>query len=233
MSLSTQESLKTLFSNELGEEAWDPSWARLLKHSPEMFAASLRLTSVPRKRGALSPKIQALIQLSVAAAATHLHLPNIHRYTAAALREGASKEEIVETLCLTATLGIHACNIGVPILFEVLKESGKAMPKGMEGMSDEQWRMKEDFEQKRGYWHAFWEEFLRMSPEFFEAYTEYSSVPWTNEGGKGVLEPKVCYSLHTALYLPICIVDSQRVSFLFAIHFVSMNAHSHAFFLWC
>ena len=207
MSLTpAQQSLKADFNAELGKDSWDESWARLLRHSPEMFTASVNLTKVPKKRGALSPKIQALVQLSVAAAATHLHLPNIHRYTAAALREGASKEEIVETLCLTATLGIHACNIGVPILFEVLKENGQEMPRGMEGMSYEQGRMKEEFEQKRGYWHAFWEEFLRMSPQFFEAYTEFSSVPWTNKGAKGVLEPKVRFpsSLRSVKFKHVC-----------------------------
>jgi alkylhydroperoxidase/carboxymuconolactone decarboxylase family protein YurZ len=36
-----------------------------------------------------------------------------------------------------------------------------------------------------------WEEILLLAPDFFSTYTEFSSVPWTNEGGKGVLEPKV------------------------------------------
>lgn len=58
-------------------------------------------------------------------------------------------------------------------------------------MSKEQCDLREDFEKKRGYWHAFWEDFLRLSPEFFGAYVEYSSVPWTHEGVNGVLEPKV------------------------------------------
>lgn len=158
-----------------------------------MFAASLRLTTVPRKKNHLGAKVQSLISIAVAANATHLHVPNIHRHMKAALREGASKAEIVEVLCLSSTLGVHACNIGVPLLFEVLKESGREMPKGMDGMSASQWEMKEDFEKKRGYWHAFWEDFLRLSPEFFGAYVEFSSVPWTNGGvkGKGVLEPKV------------------------------------------
>jgi hypothetical protein len=80
---------------------------------------------------------------------------------------------------------------GVPILFEVLREEGKEMPRGMDGMTKEQWELKEEFEKKRGYWHSFWEDFLRLSPEFFAAYVEFSSVPWTNEGGGGVLEPKV------------------------------------------
>lgn len=183
--------LKDRFDAELGAAAFDESWARLLKHSPEMFAASLRLTAAPRKTGHLSPKIQALISLAVSSASTHLHVPNIHRYTSAALAAGASREEIVETLCLTSTLGIHASTVGVPILFEVLEERGEAMPKGMSNMSPQQLALKQDFETKRGYWNALWEEMLLLAPEFFDAYTEFSSVPWTNEGGKGVLEPKV------------------------------------------
>ncbi|KAK3214664.1 hypothetical protein GRF29_19g955653 [Pseudopithomyces chartarum] len=192
MSLTPQQqSLKERFDAELGPDVFDESWSRLLKHSPEMFAASLRLTNVPKRKGHLSPKVQSLVSLAVAAASTHLHIPNIQRFTKQALRNGASKQEIVEVLCLTSTLGIHACNIGVPLLVEVMKEEGREIQSGMEGMDKEQWELKEDFEKKRGYWHSFWEDFLRMSPEFFAAYVEFSSVPWTNEGGSGALEPKV------------------------------------------
>ena len=192
---SEQQALKHRFDAEIGSAAFDASWSRLLKHSPEMFAASLRLTSVPKKNGHLSPKIQSLVSLAVSAASTHLHLPGIQRYTRAALANGATRVEIVETLSLTATLGIHACTTGIPLLFEVLEEQGKAPPKGMEGMSKQQWALREDFEKKRGYWNTMWEEFIRISPDFFEAYTEFSSTPWTNEGGQGVLEPKVCRNI--------------------------------------
>jgi alkylhydroperoxidase/carboxymuconolactone decarboxylase family protein YurZ len=193
MSLTVeQHSLKERFDTALGPASFDESWSRMLKYAPDMFAASLRLASVPNKKGHLSSKVRSLISIAVSAASTHLHVPSIHRHTKAALVNGATKAEIVEVLCLTSTLGIHACTVGVPILFEVLEEQGKPMPKGMEGMSKNQWAMKEDFEKKRGYWNTLWEEFLRLSPEFFDAYTEFSSVPWVNEGGKGVLEPKVC-----------------------------------------
>ena len=189
-----QQNLKDRFDAELGAAAFDASWARMLKHSPEMFAASIRLTAVPKKSGHLTPKIQALISLAVSAASTHLHVPNIHRYTRPPVAAGDTREEIVETLSLTSTLGIHASTIGMPLLFEVLEERGEGLPKGMEGMegmSAQQVALKEDFEQKRGYWNILWEEMLRLAPDFFDAYTEFSSVPWTNEGGKGVLEPKV------------------------------------------
>ncbi|KAF1833653.1 carboxymuconolactone decarboxylase [Decorospora gaudefroyi] len=189
-----QQKLKDRFDAELGAAAFDDAWSRLLTHSPEMFAASLRLTAVPKKTGHLTPKIQALVSLAVSAASTHLHVPNIHRHTRAALAAGASKAEIVETLCLTSTLGIHASTTGVPLLCEVLEERGESFPKGMQGMSAQQVALKQDFEAKRGYWNSLWEEMLRLAPDFFDAYTEFSSVPWTTsgEGGeKGVLEPKV------------------------------------------
>jgi alkylhydroperoxidase/carboxymuconolactone decarboxylase family protein YurZ len=194
MSLTAeQQALKERFEASVGSAAFDESWARILKFSPDMFAASMRLVEVPKKKGHLSPKVQSLVSIAISASSTHLYVPSIHRHTKAALANGATKAEIVEVLSLTSTLGIHACTVGVPILFEVLEEQGKPMPKGMEDMSKDQLAMKEDFEKKRGYWNTLWEEFLRLSPEFFYAYTEFSSVPWVNEGGKGVLEPKVCY----------------------------------------
>jgi alkylhydroperoxidase/carboxymuconolactone decarboxylase family protein YurZ len=187
-----QQNLKERFDAQLGPEEFDQAWSRMLKNNPEMFAASLRLTSVPKRKGHLSPRLQSLISLAISAAPTHLHVPSVHRYTRAALRHGATKAEIFEVLMLTSSLGIHACTAGVPLLIEVLKEQGKTIPKNMEGMTKEQWTMKEDFERKRGHWNAVWEDILRLSPEFFDAYTEFSSLPWANERGQGSLEPKVC-----------------------------------------
>lgn len=117
-----------------------------------------------------------------------------------ALAAGASKEEIIETLELTSTLGIHACNIGVPLLFEVMRELGgyESHFEGKDGREEERERLKREFTERRGYWHEFWEDFLRLDLEFFEAYLEFSTVPWVKgkkegEGGSGgVLEPKVC-----------------------------------------
>ena len=108
----------------------------------------------------------------------------------------------MEVLELTATLGIHACNIGVPILVEELEAAGQPVSREL---TARQLDLKADFEAKRGYWHAFWEEVLLLDADFFEAYTHFSSVPWVS----GVLEPKVKELVYTAfdvsathLYLP-------------------------------
>jgi alkylhydroperoxidase/carboxymuconolactone decarboxylase family protein YurZ len=99
---------------------------------------------------------------------------------------------VIETLELTATLGIHACNVGVPILLEELEAAGR--PLGEEPLTERQEQIKAEFTEKRGYWNAFWDGILRLDPAFFVAYTAFSSHPWEH----GVLEPKVKELIYTA-----------------------------------
>ncbi|KAK3309222.1 AhpD-like protein [Chaetomium strumarium] len=185
------------FESQLGAEAFHEGWASLLSVDPRFFSASLSLASVPRRKSHLSRKNQELISLAVDSAATHLYAPGIRAHVSAARREGASVDEILEVIELSSTLGIHACNIGVPLLVEVLKEEGKFQKEITRPFDENQERLKKDFTEKRGYWHAFWEDFLRLDPEFFEAYLDFSSVPWTKHldgsgsEGRGALEPKM------------------------------------------
>jgi len=197
MAADEQKKLKEEFNAKLGAEAFHSGWASLLDLDPAFFSASLSLASVPRQKRHLSPKDQSLISLTVDCAATHLYAPGIREHVAAATREGASRDEILEVIELSSTLGIHACNIGVPLLVEVLKEEGKFEEDITREFDENQERLKAEFTQKRGYWHTFWEDFLRLDPEFFEAYLGFSSVPWVKdissagERGKGALTPKV------------------------------------------
>ena len=92
---------------------------------------------------------------------------------------------------LTSTLGIHACNTGVPILMEELEAAGQLPSREL---SERQLAIKADFERNRGYWNSFWDDVLVLDPDFFEAYTQFSSVPWKS----GPLEPKVKELIYTA-----------------------------------
>jgi alkylhydroperoxidase/carboxymuconolactone decarboxylase family protein YurZ len=192
-----QTSLKENYISTLGLSSWTPGCESLLKLSPEMLKASLHMSSVPKKKSRLPPKIQSLIALSVSSASTHLYIPGIHTHIRAALSSGATQAEVMEVLELTSTLGIHACNIGVPMLCEVMRELGGYEEYLGREEDEQRRRLREEFTEKRGYWHAFWEDFLRLDPEFFAAYLEFSTVPWVKDvkgdgKGGGVLEPKVC-----------------------------------------
>lgn len=163
---------------------WSSAWESILKLDPTYFETYVKWATVPITKRHLPPKIQELIHISVNAAATHLYTPGIRAHIQSALALGATSAEIMEVLELTSTLGIHACNIGVPLLMDVLKEAG--LRTGLNPLDEYRSRLKADFTANRGYWHAFWDEFLDLDPEFFEAYLAYSSVPWK----QGVLEPR-------------------------------------------
>lgn len=140
---------------------------------------------MPWRQNRLPDKVKELIYIAVDANVTHMYLPGVRQHVRAALRLGATPHEIMEVLELSATLGIHAMNIGVPILVEVLREKG--LRTGAAPLDERQQALKDEFTAARGYWHAFWDEILELDPELFAAYTEFSAVPWRT----GTLEPKV------------------------------------------
>jgi alkylhydroperoxidase/carboxymuconolactone decarboxylase family protein YurZ len=140
---------------------------------------------VPWRQNHLPDKVKELIYIAVDANATHMYLPGVRQHVKAALAAGATGAEIMEVLELAATLGIHAMNIGVPILVEVLEEEG--LRSGPAPLNARQEEIKAEFAKSRGYWHEFWDEMLELDPELLAAYTEFSSVPWRT----GTLEPKV------------------------------------------
>jgi alkylhydroperoxidase/carboxymuconolactone decarboxylase family protein YurZ len=114
-----------------------------------------------------------------------MYLPGVRQHVQAALRLGVTPQEIMEVLELSATLGIHAMNIGVPILVDVMREKGlRTEPAPLTARQEE---IKDEFVRNRGYWNPFWDDILELDPELMSTYTEFSSIPWRS----GTLEPKV------------------------------------------
>ena len=172
--------------------SWNEDWSAFLEVDPGFFERYLALAAHPWRHGPLPAKVKALIQLAVDAAATHLHAPGVRHHIASALAHGASPAEIIETLELTSTMGIHATNVGVPILIEELARAGTPLDDGP--LTARQEEIKALFTQKRGYWNDFWDGILRLDAEFFAAYTVFSAHSWEH----GVLEPKVKEFMYTA-----------------------------------
>jgi alkylhydroperoxidase/carboxymuconolactone decarboxylase family protein YurZ len=178
-----QEEVKQEFIDVRG--TWSDAWQAAVELDAEFVKSYLDLSAVPWRKNHLDAKTKELIYIAVDANATHMYLPGVRQHVKAALVAGATPQEIMEVLELCATLGIHAMNIGVPILVEVLIEKG--MRTGPAPLTDYQEQVKADFVAARGYWHEFWDEMLELDPELFAAYTTFSSVPWKS----GTLEPKV------------------------------------------
>lgn len=178
-----QQEIKKEFIDVRG--TWSESWEAILALSPEFLAGYLSLSSVPWKKNKLEDKVKEFIYIAVDSAATHMYLPGVRQHVRAALRLGATSAEIMEVVELASTLGVHAMNVGIPILCEVLDEAG--LRKGQAPLSEYQEKVKQEFTENRGYWNKTWDDTLALDPEYLEAYTEFSSASWKY----GPLEPKV------------------------------------------
>jgi alkylhydroperoxidase/carboxymuconolactone decarboxylase family protein YurZ len=92
----------------------------------------------------------------------------------------------MEVYQLTSSIGVHAVTMGVPALLDAMQQAG--MPDvTAQRLSQRQEQLKAAFIANRGYWSPLWDGVLALSPDFFEAYSEFSSVPWKT----GSLEPKI------------------------------------------
>jgi alkylhydroperoxidase/carboxymuconolactone decarboxylase family protein YurZ len=196
-----QQQVKDEFIRVRG--AWGATWESILRLDANFLEAYMNFSAVPWRKNHLDDKVKEFIYIAADAAATHLYVPGIAQHLKKAIEFGATREELMEVLELTSTLGIHACNLGVPILLEVLEEEGKRS--GPVPLDERRQKLKLDFEKNRGYWHPSWDGLLELDPELFEAYLDFSSVPWRT----GVLSPKVKELVYCAfdasathLYLP-------------------------------
>lgn len=188
---SREEFLRQRFIHIHG--SWTYEWDAILRLDREFFEAYLALSSVPHEKSHLGAEVREFIHIAVSATTTHLFVPGIRHHVRRALDLGASVAEIMEVLELSSAIGIHAAQVGVPLLLEALAEEGKRQD--FPPLTDLQSDLKSKFVAARGYWHSFWDDFLAVDPEMFEAYTEFSAVPWRS----GTLNPKVKEFVYCAL----------------------------------
>lgn len=102
---------------------WNPIWDQLRTLDPDFLEAYLAFRSVPHRDGPLPQKFKELILVAINAATTHLYGPGVRRHIQNAIKAGATKEEILETIQLTTVMGMHSCNLAVPILLEEISDT--------------------------------------------------------------------------------------------------------------
>ena len=96
--------------------AWDPFFEIDAAWTEAIIAASLPVYT----SGVLTPKLAELLSIAVDASITHMYAPGTRRHIQTALKLGVTIEEIMEVLKICVSLGMQACNLGIPILAEEL-----------------------------------------------------------------------------------------------------------------
>ena len=173
---------------------WPSSLNPLIESSPEFVSAYIGFAECSLRAGPLEPKVKAMVSLALDASVTHLYAPAVRQHCRDALRAGASEEELLEVLQLVSVIGVHACVLGMPVLTEkVAKDPARALD--LSHADPRRQAIKKDFTAKRGYWSPIWDGLLALNPDYFEAFTTFSSVPWIH----GKLDPKIKEFMYIAV----------------------------------
>jgi alkylhydroperoxidase/carboxymuconolactone decarboxylase family protein YurZ len=108
-------------AREIGQ--WNVAWDPFFNLDP-LWTEQFISTGLPIYTGALiSPKLAELLSIAFDVSYTHMYAPGTRRHIKAALKLGATMEEIMEVLKLCVVQGVQAFNLGIPILDEELKRN--------------------------------------------------------------------------------------------------------------
>jgi alkylhydroperoxidase/carboxymuconolactone decarboxylase family protein YurZ len=104
---------------------WNAAWDPFFQLDPVWTEAFIAAGAPVYVGGILSPKLAELLSIAFDASVTHMYAPGTRRHIKAALRHGATMEEIMEVLKICVAEGVQACNLGVPILAKELENFQK------------------------------------------------------------------------------------------------------------
>ncbi len=179
---------------------WDPALTILREWDPAWAATCVKMTTNAWTSGILPRKFIELVGVALNAACTNLNPDGTRRHIRAALRAGATRDEIVFVLKAVSLMAIHSCSLGAPILLEEAQAAGvKPAPRPAAPTPAC------DAMRAVGQWNVAWDPFFALDPvwtdEFFASVTPiYTS---------GVMSPKelellsiACDASFTHMYAP-------------------------------
>ena len=169
---------------------WDPALVRLREWDPKWAALCEKMATNPWVNGVLPRKFIELVSVALNAACTNLDADGTRRHIRAALKAGATREEILFVIKCASVFSIHSCSLGAPILLEEAKAAGvKPAPKAPVATAAC------DKMKAAGQWNQAWEPFLELDP----AWTDEFMATGIALYGSGVMSPKEVELLSIAL----------------------------------
>lgn len=107
-------------------DQWNTAWDPFFALDPAWTEAFLAAGAPVYIGDVLSPKVAELLSIAFDASITHMYGPGTRRHIKAALKHGATMEEVMEVLKVCVGMGVQASNLGVPILAEEIAAESKS-----------------------------------------------------------------------------------------------------------
>lgn len=95
---------------------WPPSFEGVVAGDPDFFEASAEFQNGPAL--AVEPRFRELVFVAIDASTTHMY-DNVDRHIELALEHGATPEEVLATLEITALIGMQCFTDGMAVLAEL------------------------------------------------------------------------------------------------------------------
>jgi alkylhydroperoxidase/carboxymuconolactone decarboxylase family protein YurZ len=102
---------------------WNAAWDPFLALDPEWTDAFMATGIGIYASGVFTPKETELLSIAFDASISHMYAPGVRRHIRGALAAGASLTEIMEVLKICVSRGVESCNLGLPILAEIMEEA--------------------------------------------------------------------------------------------------------------
>lgn len=174
---------------------WHPLFETLLHFDPEYVELYSNFSTHPKR--VLGAKRKELIHMAIDAMATHMYDLGTEFHMEFAFDEGATVDEVVEVLELSATAVIESALVsGARLVGEELG-GDEVLEPGTEGAE-----LKSEVEATLGYWPEPWTDLYAMDPEHFQHFTELVLKSWRD----GPLDP-----MDKELILIACAVTSTHL----------------------
>jgi len=105
---------------------WNAAWDPFFDPDPQWTEEFISTGAPVYVGNVLSPKLAELLSVAFDASITHMYAPGTRRHIKAALKHGATVEEIMEVLKVCVAEGVQAANLGIPILVEELERADQS-----------------------------------------------------------------------------------------------------------
>ena len=139
---------------------WDPDGANLL----------MRFALNPWNSGILPRREIELISLALHCACTSLDETGTRRHIRAALKAGATRDEILLVLKCGVGLAVHSCSLGAPILIEEMRTAGV----GLSNVAKPETPAC-DAMRAIGQWNSAWDPFYELSPLWTDQFFAFGA----------------------------------------------------------
>ncbi|ONH31653.1 carboxymuconolactone decarboxylase family protein [Pseudofrankia asymbiotica] len=162
---------------------------------PEFAAAAESLVAHPHRHGVLAPSVRALVVLAAESVIPEADEPRIEAAIDAALEDGATWDEVLCTLEIACSIGLHSVSVGLPLLLAEMERAGLPLPEETSRQRELQHALETGGPRPRPL-NPIYAGILRMDPEYFAARVRFIDLPWEREG---VLDPRVKHLLSIAI----------------------------------